>query len=71
MRFKENYGPQGTISDNHQTVKALNEKDFNTLSDTIKRTNPFWQGVECIQTCIKSKKGFGKHVFVKYQYDGI
>jgi hypothetical protein len=54
------------VSDNHLTVKALNEKDFFTLSESIKRTNPFWQRVECIQTCIKSKKGFGKHIYIKY-----
>lgn len=51
-------------------MKALNEKEFTHL-ESIKRTNPFWQRVECIQTCIKTKKGIGKHVFVKYQYDGI
>ena len=54
------------MSDNHLTVKALNEKDFFTLSESIKRTHQFWQRVECIQTCIKSKKGFGKHIYVKY-----
>jgi hypothetical protein len=38
------------------------------LEITRKQNDPFWQSLECIQTCIKAKRGVGTHYFVSYSY---
>lgn len=34
---------------------------------TRKFTDPFWSTIECIQTCVKSSQGIGKHFPVPFR----
>eukprot|EP00347_Sterkiella_histriomuscorum_P017727 403348226 len=49
-------------------VKVETESEF--ISEFRRRANdPFWKSLECIQTCIKSKQGLGKHVFMPFKIE--
>jgi hypothetical protein len=54
MRFTDGY------------VKVTNETEF--INEFRRRANDgFWKTLESIQTCIKSKIGLGKHIFIPFK----
>lgn len=47
-------------------VKVMNEGEF--IKEFKRRNNDlFWRTLECIQTCIKSKVGLGRHFFIPFK----
>ena len=59
----------GSIADmqakNNPIVRVLNENQFLKLM-AERATSRQWRSVECIQTCVGSKKGLGKHVPIRF-----
>ena len=54
------------FSDEIHSVKVVNESEF--INEFRRRNNdPLWKSLECIQTCIKSRFGLGKHFFVDFK----
>lgn len=52
--------------DEYETVKVANETEF--INEFRRRANDaFWKSLECIQTCVKSKIGLGKHIFIAFK----
>ena len=55
---------------NNMTTRVLNEIDFIKIGQ--KRTNDaMWTKIECIQSCVKSSSGVGKHFMVSFKCDSI
>ena len=55
---------------NNLTTRVLNEIDFIKIGQ--KRSNdPVWTKVECIQSCVKSDRGVGKHFMVPFKCEKI
>jgi hypothetical protein len=65
IRFKSN-NQEGDVCA-LKAVKIATENQF-VLEITRKQNDPFWQTLECIQTCIKAKQGVGIHYYVSYSY---
>jgi len=53
------------FTDEEGTVKVASESEFITIY-TKRNGDPFWRSIECVQTCIKTKLGLGKHVHVEF-----
>jgi len=46
----------------------MNETDF-TRTMELKATAKEWKAMECIQTCIKLRIGYGKHIQLNFKMD--
>ena len=47
-------------------VKVVNEAQFINMMEE-KATSRQWRALECIQTCVKSRRGLGKHIPVNFE----
>lgn len=55
------------FNDEFKSVQVANESEF--IAEFRRRANDkFWQSLECIQTCVKSRIGLGKHYFKNFKY---
>ncbi|CDW75762.1 UNKNOWN [Stylonychia lemnae] len=65
---QQHYKDAAILRDNDGCVKVENESEF--ISEFRRRANdPFWKSLECIQTCVKSKVGLGKHIFIPFKVE--
>lgn len=46
--------------------RVANERDFSQFMETYKASHKDWQSLECIQSCIKSKFGLGRHIPIQF-----